>query len=99
LRAHHELLHDETEDSIELQAILRNAHRQFEEITKMSPALSDQVKIAALNTEQPGHFADLIASNLNLSLDDRQKLLETVSFANACKSCCPCSIASMRCSL
>jgi ATP-dependent Lon protease len=79
LRAHHELLHDETEDSIELQAILRNAHRQFEEITKMSPALSDQVKIAALNTEQPGHFADLIASNLNLSLDDRQKLLETVS--------------------
>jgi ATP-dependent Lon protease len=79
LRAHHELLHDETEDSIELQAILRNAHKQFEEITKMSPALSDQVKIAALNTEQPGHFADLIASNLNLSLDDRQKLLETVS--------------------
>jgi len=79
LRAHHELLHDETEDYIELQAILRNAHKQFEEITKMSPALSDQVKIAALNTEQPGHFADLIASNLNLSLDDRQKLLETVS--------------------
>jgi ATP-dependent Lon protease len=79
LRAHHELLQDETEDSIELQAILRNAHKQFEEITKMSPALSDQVKIAALNTEQPGHFADLIAGNLNLSLDDRQKLLETVS--------------------
>jgi ATP-dependent Lon protease len=79
LRARHELLYDKTEDSIELQAILRNAHKQFEEITKMSPALSDQVKIAALNTEQPGHFADLIASNLNLSLDDRQKLLETVS--------------------
>jgi ATP-dependent Lon protease len=79
LRAHHELLHDKTEDSIELQAMLRNAHKQFEEITKMSPALSDQVKIAALNTEQPGHFADLIAGNLNLSLDDRQKLLETVS--------------------
>src|SRR5439155_22444673 len=27
----------------------------------------------------PGHFADLIAANLNLSLDDRQRLLETVS--------------------
>jgi ATP-dependent Lon protease len=79
LRARHELLYDKTEDSIELQAILRNAHKQFEEITKMSSALSDQVKIASLNTEQPGQFADLIASNLNLSLDDRQKLLETVS--------------------
>ena len=79
LRAGYELLRDETEDSIELQAMLRNAHRQFEEIARMSTALSDQVKVAALNTEHPGHFADLIAANLNLSLDDRQKLLETIS--------------------
>jgi len=79
LRASYELLRDETEDSIELQAMLRNAHKQFEEISKMSNALSDQVKVAALNTEHPGHFADLIAANLNLSLEDRQKLLETIS--------------------
>jgi ATP-dependent Lon protease len=79
LCAHYELLQDETEDSIELQAMLRNAHKQFEEIAKMSPALSDQVKIAALNTDHPGQFADLIAGDLNLSLEDRQKLLEMVS--------------------
>jgi ATP-dependent Lon protease len=79
LRASYELLRDETEDSIELQAMLRNAHKQFEEIARMSSALSDQVKVAALNTEHPGHFADLIAANLNLSLEDRQKLLETIS--------------------
>jgi len=79
LRATYDLLRDETEDSIELQAMLRNAHKQFEEIAKMSTALTEQVKIAALNTEHPGHFADLIAANLNLGLEDRQKLLETVS--------------------
>ncbi len=79
LRASYELLRDETEDSVELQAMLRNAHKQFEEIAKLSTALTDQVKIAALNTEHPGHFADLIAGNLNLSLEDRQKLLETIS--------------------
>ena len=79
LRATYELLQDKTEDSVELQAMLRNAHKQFEEITKLSTALSEQVKIAALNTEHPGHFADLIAANLNLSLEDRQVLLETVS--------------------
>jgi ATP-dependent Lon protease len=79
LRAGYELLRDETGDSIELQAMLRNAHKQFEDIAKMSNALSEQVKIATLNTEHPGHFADLIAANLNLSLEDRQKLLETVS--------------------
>src|SRR3984957_19612327 len=79
LRASYDLLRDETEDTVELQAMLRNAHKQFEEIAKMSPALTDQVKIAALNTEHPGHFADLIAANLNLPLTDRQKLLEMVS--------------------
>ncbi len=79
LRARFELLRDEAEDTVELQAMLRNAHKQFEEISKISSSLSDQVKIAAMNTEHAGHFADLIAANLNLSLDDRQKLLETVS--------------------
>src|SRR5664279_2155288 len=79
LRASYELLRDKTEDSVELQAMLRNAHKQFEEIAKMSTALTDQIKIAALNTEHPGHFADLIAANLNLSLEDRQKLLEMIS--------------------
>src|ERR1039457_6613479 len=79
LRAAYELLRDETENSVELQAMLRNAHKQFDEIAKMSSALPDQVKIAALNTDHPGHFADLIAANLNLSLEDRQKLLETIS--------------------
>ncbi|MGO8682923.1 MAG: LON peptidase substrate-binding domain-containing protein, partial [Limisphaerales bacterium] len=79
LRAGYELLRDETEDSIELQAMLRNAHKQFEEIARMSNALSDQVKVAALNTEHPGHFADLIAANLGLPLDEKQRLLESVS--------------------
>lgn len=79
LRANYDLLRDETEDSVELQAMLRNAHKQFQDISKLSSALTDQVKIAALNTEHPGHFADLIAANLNLSLEDRQKLLEMVS--------------------
>ena len=59
--------------------MMRNAQSQFQEIIKLSPALSEQIKIAALNTEDPGHFADLIAVNLNLSLEERQKLLETNS--------------------
>lgn len=79
LCAKYELMRDVTEESIELTAMLRNAQNQFQEIIKLSPALSEQVKVAALNTEDPGHFADLIAGNLNLSLEERQKLLETPS--------------------
>ena len=79
LSAKFELLRDIKEDSVELTAMMRNAQSQFHEIIKLSPALSEQVKIAALNTEDPGHFADLVAINLNLNLDERQKLLETPS--------------------
>src|SRR4029079_10970873 len=79
LTASFDLMKDMTEDSVELTAMMRNAQGQFQEIIKLSPALSEQVKIAALNTEDPGHFTDLVAVNLNLTLDERQKLLETVS--------------------
>ncbi len=76
LRAKVEILKDVTSDSVELTALTRNAHQQFQEIIKLTPAISDQVKIAALNTEVPGNLTDLIAANLNLSLEERQRLLE-----------------------
>ena len=76
LRAKIEVLKDITTDDVELSALVRNAQRQFQEIIKLTPALSDQVKIAALNTEAPGNLTDLIAANLNLNLEERQHLLE-----------------------
>src|SRR3989440_6805949 len=79
LCAKFELVKDVTEDSVELTAMMRNAQSQFQEIIRLSPALSEQIKIAALNTEDPGHFSDLIAVNLNLDLAERQTLLETNS--------------------
>src|SRR2546427_1947880 len=79
LAAKFELLKDLTESSVELTAMMRNAQSQFQEIIKLSPALSEQIKIAALNTDEPGHFADLVAVNLNLDLAERQTLLETAS--------------------
>src|SRR3954470_17448512 len=79
LCAKFDLVKDVTEDSVELTAMMRNAQGQFQEIIRLSPALSEQVKIAALNTEDPGHFTDLVAVNLNLNLDERQKLLEQTS--------------------
>ncbi len=79
LAASYELTRDVKEDTVETTALLRNAQSQFQEVIKLSPALSEQVKVAALNTEAPGHFSDLVAVNLNLSLEERQKLLENTS--------------------
>ncbi|MGV3772556.1 MAG: endopeptidase La, partial [Verrucomicrobiales bacterium] len=71
-----EVIEDVEETSLEMSALARNAQSQFQEIVNLSPALSEQVKINALNTEQPGKLADLIAANLNLNLEERQALLE-----------------------
>jgi len=76
LRAKIEVIRDVVEQSLELTAMTRNAQRQFQEIIDLSPAMSDEVKVAALNTEHPGKLADLVAANLNLSLEERQQLLE-----------------------
>jgi ATP-dependent Lon protease len=78
LKARIEVLKDITADTIQFSALLRNTHRQFQEIIKLNPALPDQVKIAALNTEASGNLTDLISANLNLSLEERQRLLEQV---------------------
>src|SRR5687768_8023391 len=77
LRAKIEVIPEEYATNVELTALARNAHRQFQEIIKLTPTASDQVKIAALNTEEPHLLSDLIAQNLNLNLDERQKLLQT----------------------
>jgi ATP-dependent Lon protease len=76
LRAKVEVIRDVMEESLELTAMARNAQRQFQEIINLSPAMSDEVKVAALNTEHAGKLSDLIAANLNLSLEERQHLLE-----------------------
>ncbi len=70
-----EILHEEAGESLELSALARNARQQFQEVINLSPALSDQVKIAAHNTEDPAKLADLIAPNLNLTLPERQELI------------------------
>ena len=79
LIARTEKLKDVAEESLELTALARNAEREFQEIIKLSPTLAEQVKVAALNTEDAAKLSDLIAANLNLSLEERQHLLEMPS--------------------
>ena len=77
LRAKFAVRRDIGPESAELTALARNASQKFREVAKLTPSLPDQVKIAALNTDDPGPLSDLIAANLNLNLEDRQHLIET----------------------
>ncbi len=75
LRSSYALLPDEAVDSIEITALARNASQLFQEVITMSPTLPDELKIAVVNIDDPGRLSDLIAANLNLTLEDRQQLL------------------------
>ena len=79
LRAKVELLHERVDASVEMSALSRSAQQLFQDIINLSPALSDQVKVSALNIEEPGKLADLVAANLNINLEERQHLLETTN--------------------
>jgi len=50
----------------------------FEKCVKSSKNLPEDHFIAAMNVEEPGRLADLVASSLDLSVAQRQDLLETL---------------------
>jgi ATP-dependent Lon protease len=70
-------LEDVVESGLELAALQRNAASQFQEIIGLSPSLPDELKVAAINIDDPSKLADVIASNLNLSLQEKQGVLES----------------------
>ncbi len=79
LKASVNYLEEPAPESPRLTALYRSARDLFEEITNLSPGLNEQVKVAAINIENPARLADLIAANLNLELEQRQEMLATAN--------------------
>lgn len=73
------LLTDFRERGMELEALARNVTNQFQRIINLVPHLPDELQIAVMNVKDPGKLADLLASNLNLSLIEKQKVLEALN--------------------
>jgi ATP-dependent Lon protease len=78
LQAHITALDDELEANLETSALARNAANQFQEIINLSPSIPDELKVAVVNIEDPSKLADVIAANLNIPLQEKQRLLEAV---------------------
>ncbi len=72
-------LESETEASRDLDA--RQAHlvSQFAKFVSMVPYLPDELQGVVMNIKDPAKVTDLIASNLNVSVDEKQDLLNTLS--------------------
>ncbi len=70
-----------SEDDIEgmdVEAMMANLRNLFQQTADLAPYLSPEHTMLVMNTEEPARLADFIAWNLNVSIDDKQKVLETV---------------------
>ena len=65
-------------ESTELEALKRNVAIQFQKVVALVPQLPDELQVVVVNTSHPGKLADLVASNLNLTVLEKQEILESI---------------------
>ena len=78
-KAEAEMLNDIVEEGLELNALATSVSNQFQKIVSLVPYLSDELQVVVVNLNDPSKLADFVASNLNLRLEQKQDLLETVN--------------------
>jgi len=66
-------------DGIEEKALLRTASEQFEAYTKLNKKITSDVVTSIAEINNISKMSDVIASHLNISLSDKQNLLEQLT--------------------
>ena len=78
LRARVELINDIEKKDNETEALMSNLVTQFERIVELSPGLPPEIAQMAKSIQEAGTMADMIASTINSTPVEKQKVLETV---------------------
>ena len=71
-----DIIKDKVERTVEMEALIRNILDLLKKVVDLAPYLSEELQITAINTDDPSRLADLIASNLNINVAQKQELLE-----------------------
>lgn len=69
-------VNDELESSVEIDALVLNIKNVFQNIVDHIPYLTNEHRLMILNTEDPSKLADLIASQINFNVTEKQQVLE-----------------------
>ncbi|HWO56310.1 MAG TPA: endopeptidase La [bacterium] len=69
---------DDTSRGVPIEAAMRNTVELVKKAVDLSPNLSEELQVTAMNTEEPGKLADLIAANININTAQKQEILETL---------------------
>ncbi|MHB9032403.1 MAG: endopeptidase La [Anaerolineae bacterium] len=65
-----------SEEGLATEALMRAVLALFEKVVQYNRNIPDDAYVAAMNANEPGWLADLVASILELPVDKRQELLE-----------------------
>jgi ATP-dependent Lon protease len=71
-----EELKEVTENEVEAQALMRSVKSTFETYVKLNKRIPPEILMRVSTIESIGELADIIVAQLNLKLEDKQKLLE-----------------------
>ena len=77
-----EIIEEDTKDKVELAALMRSVKSTFETYVKLNKRIPPEILMRVSTIEEPGELADIIAAQLNLKLEDKQKILGVFSTAD-----------------
>jgi ATP-dependent Lon protease len=66
---------EDMEDSVEVEALTRNTLELFQRLVSLVAHMPDELITAALNVDDPRHLVYLVATNLRMDPEERQRLL------------------------
>ncbi|MCB0420717.1 MAG: endopeptidase La [Bdellovibrionales bacterium] len=67
---------DAPENELEAQALVRSVKTTFESYVKLNKRIPPEILMRVSSIEEIGELADIIAAQLNLKLEDKQRILE-----------------------
>ena len=76
LQARIETIEDQEVKDIEVEALMTNLAGLFDRVIQLSPFLPQEFGIMVKSIPKPGTLADTIAFIINVSMEDKQKILE-----------------------
>ena len=72
------VLHEPERDDLATEALMRAVLALFERVVQFSRNVPEDAYVLAMNIDEPGWLADLVASTIDLDTEERQNLLRVV---------------------
>ncbi len=68
-------LSDHIGNEMKIEALQRNLTQRLKKTIDLAPNLTEELYVSAINQETPSKMADLIASNIHISVEEKQEIL------------------------